>query len=99
MPIHDWTLVDAGIFHHFHQNWVPELSRTLNDGRLPAVYYALVEQVSGGALARRADFARTAAPATELARAKRRLDARRLCASAAGTKLPIAMGSDAEPLA
>ena len=48
MPIHDWTRVDAGIFHHFHQNWVPELSRVLNEGRLPPDYYALVEQVSGG---------------------------------------------------
>jgi hypothetical protein len=48
MPIHNWRGVDAGIFHHFHQNWVPEISRALNAGRLPAGYYALVEQVSGG---------------------------------------------------
>lgn len=48
MPIHNWQRVDAGIFHHFHQNWVPEISRALNAGRLPAEYYALVEQVSGG---------------------------------------------------
>ncbi|HET6882767.1 MAG TPA: DUF4058 family protein [Pirellulales bacterium] len=48
MTIHDWTRVDAGIFHHFHQNWVPEISRSLNAGRLPPDYYALVEQVSGG---------------------------------------------------
>lgn len=25
MPIHNWQRVDAGIFHHFHQNWVPEI--------------------------------------------------------------------------
>jgi hypothetical protein len=30
MPIHDWTRVDAGIFHHFHQSWIPEISRALN---------------------------------------------------------------------
>lgn len=48
MPIHNWQHVDAGIFHHFHQNWVPEVSRALNAGRLPSEYYALVEQVSGG---------------------------------------------------
>lgn len=50
MPVHDWTRVDAGIFHHFHQNWVPAISRALNQGRLPSDYYALVEQVSGGRL-------------------------------------------------
>lgn len=50
MPIHNWQRVDAGIFHHFHQNWVPEISRALNAGCLPAEYYALVEQVSGGRL-------------------------------------------------
>lgn len=48
MPIHDWTRVDAGIFHDFHQSWMPEIKRALNQGRLPADYYALVEQVAGG---------------------------------------------------
>lgn len=47
MPIHDWTRVDAGIFHDFHQSWIPEIKRVLNDGRLPADHYALVEQVAG----------------------------------------------------
>jgi hypothetical protein len=45
MPIHDWTRVNAGIFHHFHSRWVPEISDVLNDGPLPKGYYALVEQV------------------------------------------------------
>ena len=27
MPIHDWTRVDAGIFHAFHHEWITELSR------------------------------------------------------------------------
>ncbi|HVA50765.1 MAG TPA: DUF4058 family protein [Pirellulales bacterium] len=48
MPIHDWTRVDAGIFHDFHQTWMPEIKRALNHGRLPPDYYALVEQVAGG---------------------------------------------------
>lgn len=48
MPIHDWTRVDARIFHDFRQTWMPEIKRALNRGRLPADYYALVEQVAGG---------------------------------------------------
>ena len=27
MPIHDWTRVDAGIFHHFHQRWIGATTR------------------------------------------------------------------------
>jgi hypothetical protein len=30
MPIHDWTKVDAGIFHHFHHSWIHETKRALN---------------------------------------------------------------------
>jgi hypothetical protein len=30
MPIHDWTRVEAGLFHHFHQDWTIEICRTLN---------------------------------------------------------------------
>jgi hypothetical protein len=44
MPIHDWTRVDAGLFHHFHQSWTIALSNTLNAGILPRDYFALVEQ-------------------------------------------------------
>ena len=47
MPIHDWTRVDAGIFHHFHQRWIAALSDALNDGVLPEDYYALAEQITG----------------------------------------------------
>src|SRR5258707_731238 len=43
MPVHDWTRVDAGLFHHFHQDWSVEIARTLNAGRLPGEYFALVE--------------------------------------------------------
>jgi Protein of unknown function (DUF4058) len=46
MPIHDWTRVNAGIFHHFHSAWIVEIGNTLNDGLLPSEYYALAEQVT-----------------------------------------------------
>src|SRR4051812_46114997 len=48
MPIHDWTRVDAGIFHAFHHDWITDISRALNRGVLPPEYYALPEQVAGG---------------------------------------------------
>ena len=47
MPIHDWTRVPAGLFHHFHQDWTIEIARALNRGRLPKGVDALVEQRSG----------------------------------------------------
>ena len=43
MPLHDWTLVQACIFHDFHLAWVVHLSETLKS-RLPPDSYALVEQ-------------------------------------------------------
>src|SRR5262245_6010687 len=46
MPVHNWTRVDAGVFHHFHGSWVVELSRALNNGVLPDSYYAMSEQVT-----------------------------------------------------
>jgi hypothetical protein len=48
MPIHDWTRVQAGIFHHFHHGWIEELARAFNHGVLPPDYYALAEQIAGG---------------------------------------------------
>jgi hypothetical protein len=47
MPIHDWTRVPAGLFHHFHQDWCIEIARALNRGRLPKGLSALVEQRAG----------------------------------------------------
>ena len=47
MPVHDWTRVSAGIFHHFHVEWIGDLSRVLNRGLLPPNYYALAEQIAG----------------------------------------------------
>jgi hypothetical protein len=48
MPIHNWTRVDAGIFHAFHHAWIEEISRALNAGVLPPEYYALPEQHAAG---------------------------------------------------
>jgi hypothetical protein len=48
MPIHDWTRVDAGIFHDFHQEWIREIKHVLNEGLLPEDYYALAELRSAG---------------------------------------------------
>jgi hypothetical protein len=46
MPIHDWTMVDAGIYHDFHTTWIPALKVALNKGILPPDYYALAEQTT-----------------------------------------------------
>jgi hypothetical protein len=48
MPIHDWTLVPAGIFHAFHHRWISAIGDALNGGILPQEYYALPEQMAGG---------------------------------------------------
>jgi hypothetical protein len=48
MAIHDWTRVDAGLFHHFHQDWTIQLCRVLNAGRLPPGFTALTDQQTGG---------------------------------------------------
>jgi hypothetical protein len=47
MPVHDWTRVDAGIFHSFHNAWITQLNDALNGGILPGDYYALMEQHAG----------------------------------------------------
>lgn len=48
MPVHDWTRVDAGVFHHFHHSWIEEIQRALNSGPLPGEYYAMAEQHTAG---------------------------------------------------
>jgi hypothetical protein len=48
MPIHDWTRVPSGLFHHFHQDWSIEIARALNRGLLTNGYYALIEQKVDG---------------------------------------------------
>jgi len=47
MPIHDWSRVPAGIFHHFHHGWITTLKSALNGGRLPDDHYALAERTRG----------------------------------------------------
>jgi hypothetical protein len=44
MPVHDWSRVDAGIFHDFHHAWIEQIKRLLNSGVLPPDHYALAEQ-------------------------------------------------------
>lgn len=51
MPVHDWTVVDAGIFHAFHTTWIAEIQIALNNGVLPQGYYALAEQHAGQRIA------------------------------------------------
>lgn len=48
MPIHDWTRVDAGTYHDFHQGWTIEIRNALNRGILPPGYMAMADlKVSG----------------------------------------------------
>ncbi len=46
MPIHDWTRVDAGIFHDFHLEWISTTKRELN-ALIQPDYYAQAEQIAG----------------------------------------------------
>lgn len=48
MPIHNWTLVYAGTFHDFHQEWCQRIKHRLNAGLLPPDHYALLDQVAVG---------------------------------------------------
>jgi hypothetical protein len=48
MPIHDWSRVDAGVFHDFHQAWTIEIRNALNGGVLPPEFFAMAEQVASG---------------------------------------------------
>jgi hypothetical protein len=70
MPVHDWSRVDANVFHHFHQLWTVAICARLNAGLLPSGYSALVEQHAGGlvpdvlALERRSRSSDLASPAT-----------------------------------
>src|SRR5215510_12196106 len=47
MPMHDWSRVDANVFHDFHQTWAVAIRNALNSGILPSGYSALVEQHAG----------------------------------------------------
>jgi hypothetical protein len=47
MPVHDWTRLDPGDFHHFHQRWISAIADALNTGGLPPGFMAMAEQVTG----------------------------------------------------
>ena len=47
MPIHDWSRIPAGIFHHFHQHWTIEITSVLNRVALPKGLAAMIEQRAG----------------------------------------------------
>lgn len=49
--MHDWTKVEAGIYHAFHGQWLGAIARALNNGLLPPGYYALPEQKAAGVIA------------------------------------------------
>jgi hypothetical protein len=51
MAIHDWTRIDSGAFHDFHQTWTLTLRNALNQGLLPDGYFAMVEQRVGAPIA------------------------------------------------
>jgi hypothetical protein len=44
MPLHNWSKVPAGLFHHFHQTWTIDIKTALNSPPLPRDYCALVER-------------------------------------------------------
>jgi hypothetical protein len=48
MPIHDWTRVDASIFHDFHHEWITTTKHAINRRLRGTDYYALAEQIVGG---------------------------------------------------
>lgn len=48
MPIHDWSRVEHGLFHDFHQAWTIEIRNALNGGVLPPQFFALAEQFVSG---------------------------------------------------
>ncbi len=45
MPVHDWSRVDAGVFHGFRLSWSVAILRALNGGLLPADHYAMAERL------------------------------------------------------
>jgi hypothetical protein len=44
MPAHDWTRVEAGNFHDFHQCWAVSICKALNSGGLPLEFHARLER-------------------------------------------------------
>ena len=44
MPMHDWTTVEAGTYHTFHQAWAVMIMGSLNRGLMPAGYSAQLDR-------------------------------------------------------
>ena len=57
MPVHDWTRVDAGLFHSFHQALDRRFLRCLERGRTAAGLLRLGRTVDPGADPGRPDLA------------------------------------------
>jgi hypothetical protein len=56
IPVHDWTRVDAGLFHNFRLGWVVRLDGDLNAGGLPSDYFAMIERPITGTIAKPLDM-------------------------------------------
>lgn len=41
MPMHDWSRIHAGTYHNFHHQWLAVIVARLNQGLLPAEFYAM----------------------------------------------------------
>ena len=65
MPIHDWTRVQAGTFHFFHQRWIAALCDALNLGGLPDGDFAMSAVDAKWPTPRRAGSEGVAVVATE----------------------------------
>jgi hypothetical protein len=46
--MHDWSRVQAGVYHNFHVLWLSAITNRLNAGLLPQGMIAMAEQVIGG---------------------------------------------------
>jgi hypothetical protein len=46
MPVHDWSRVTPGTFHHFHVSWIVQLAHAIKP-LLPPEYYIMAEQLAG----------------------------------------------------
>lgn len=48
MPMHNWSNVNAGIYHNFHYLWLSTITNRLNAGLLPEGTIAMAEQFISG---------------------------------------------------
>jgi hypothetical protein len=66
MPIHDWSRVDSGIFHDFHQAWTIEIRNALNAGGLPPGFFAMADAPPKARFVTSAEFDRYAGKANRI---------------------------------